>query len=260
MKLSVVILTKNYGETIQKTLDSVEFADEVVIVEDPLFSHLRGGNSAESPPQRCKIPIEIFQRRLNNNFAEQRNFGMEKARGEWILFVDCDEVVTKELTEEIRRVIQKNNLNMFVYYIKRRDFWKGRELKFGEVETARSQGFIRLVKKGSGLWKGAVHERFVTQKNTGVFKNFINHYPHQTIKEFLKEINFYSSLRAKELIAAGKRVSVFEIILYPFFKFVYTYFFKLGFLDAEAGFIYAFFMSFHSFLVRAKLYQSKIIK
>lgn len=260
MTISAVILTKNSEETITKTLDSVLFCDEIVVIEDFPLLHLRGVTGAELPPRRCKIPVTVFQRKLHGDFAGQRNFGLEKAKGEWVLFVDSDEVVTKELAEEIHQTIQNSNSNIFAYYIKRRDFWKGREVKYGEVWTARSRGFIRLVKKGAGLWKGAVHERFATEKNTAILQNFIDHYPHQTIKEFLKEINFYSSLRAKELITAGKRVSILEVMLYPFLKFIYTYFFKLGFLDGASGFVYAFFMSFHSFLVRAKLYQNKIIK
>lgn len=259
MYISAVILTKNSEKTIQKTLDSVLFCDEIVIIDD--FS--QDGTLKIIKNEELKMKnnkIIIAERRLAGDFAGQRNFGLDKARGEWILFVDSDEVVTKELAEDIRQTVKENNSNIFAYYIKRRDFWKGGEVKYGEVWTARSRGFIRLVKKGAGLWKGAIHERFATEKNTAILQNFIDHYPHQTIKEFLNEINFYSSLRAKELIAVGKRTSVLEIVLYPFLKFIYTYFFKLGFLDGAPGFVYAFFMSFHSFLVRAKLYQSKIIK
>ena len=88
----------------------------------------------------------------------------------------------------------------------------------------------------------------------GKFENCINHYPHQTLKEFIEYINHYSSLRAEELYNQGKKVNVFEIVVWPLGKFVYNYFINLGFLDGPQGFVYAFMMSFHSFLARAKLY------
>ena len=73
--------------------------------------------------------------------------------------------------------------------------------------------------------------------------------------EFIKKINYYSSLRAEELYGQGKNINVLEIMFVPALKFIYNYFINLGFLDGAAGFVYAFLMSFHSFLVRAKLWQ-----
>ena len=119
----------------------------------------------------------------------------------------------------------------------------------------RNLGIIRLIKKGSGKWFGKVHEEFRSDGQIGRLDSFLNHYPHPTVKEFLKEINFYSTLRARELRDQGEQASIWKVIFFPFTKFVLTYFIKLGLLDGPAGFAYAFFMSFHSFLVRAKLYQ-----
>ena len=82
-------------------------------------------------------------------------------------------------------------------------------------------------------------------------------YLKQTIAEFLSEINTYSTIRAKELLDNNISEPNYKAYFYPLFKFVQNYFFRLGFLDGAAGFIYAFMMSFHSFLVRAKLYQYK---
>lgn len=85
-------------------------------------------------------------------------------------------------------------------------------------------------------------------------ENYLIHFPHKTIDEFLSEINFYTSLRAKELYEKGIRGTVRNIILYPKGKFLKNYFLKLGFLDGIEGFILAIFMSLHSFLVRGKLW------
>jgi len=210
--------------------------------------------------QNEKLKFKILQRKLNLDFAQQRNFGMKKASEEWVLFLDADEEVSPNLKEEIKKVIRHAALernNLVGFYIKRRDFFWGKELRFGEVLKVRRQGILRLIRKGFGRWRGKVHEEVEIinrDLKTGKLKNFINHYPHPTIRDFLNEINFYSSLRADELFKKGKRTNILEIVFYPLFKFVLSYFVYLGFLDGVSGFVYAFMMSFHSFLVRGKLF------
>ena len=276
MKLTAVILTKNEEENIERVLNSVRFCDEVVLIDD--FSTDNTIKIAE------KYGAKIYQRRLNADFAEQRNFGVEKAKYEWILFIDADEEMTYELKMEIldclrchsgdpasageSRIVVNNNdsgqagmTEATAYYIKRRDFFWGRELKYGETKKIRQVGLIRLIRKNSGKWVGKVHEEYKVKSQKSKVKsleNYINHCPHQSVRDFLNDINFYSSLRAKELYQQGRKTSIFAIIFYPLGKFLLTYIIKLGFLDGPAGFAYSFFMSFHSFLVRAKLWQFKI--
>lgn len=249
MSISAVILTKNEEKNIQRCLKSVDFCDEVIIVDD--FSE---DNTLEKI--RNKYKTKVFKRKLNEDFAGQRNFGMDKAKGEWILFVDADEEVSDELKKEIVSLFHGSiGRKIDAHYLKRRDFWWGRELKYGEVKKLRNRGIIRLMRRGSGKWIGKVHEEFETDSKIGRLNSFINHYPHPSVKDFLQEVNFYSTLRAKELLNQREPASIGKIILFPFSKFILTYFIKLGVLDGPAGFAYAFFMSFHSFLVRAKLYQ-----
>ncbi|MEK7523386.1 MAG: hypothetical protein AAB569_07385, partial [Patescibacteria group bacterium] len=113
----------------------------------------------------------------------------------------------------------------------------------------------RLVKKNSGTWMGTVHEVFHTANEVGQLNGYLNHYPHPTLKEFINDINYYSSIRAEELFNRQTKTNIFKIIFFPFGKFIYNYFLNFGFLDGPAGFTYAFMMSFHSFLVKSKLYQ-----
>ena len=280
VKLTAIILTKNEEKNIERCLKSVDFCDEVIVVDD--FSEDKTVELVNKVFKVHKVDkdYKVFQRKLNNDFAMQRNFAMEKASGEWVLFIDADEEVTQELKNEISRVILNSflraqdysliqDLNQIpnqvrndigAYYLKRRDFWWGRELNYGETSKVRQVGLIRLIRKNSGKWEGKVHEEFRIKNSELKIKllnNFINHYPHQNVKEFLEEINFYSTLRAREMRGQGKNSNIFEIIFYPLLKFLLTYIIKLGFLDGSAGFAYAFFMSFHSFLVRAKLYRHK---
>jgi len=257
--LSAVVLTKNEEKNIERCLRSLDFVDEIVVVDD--YSNDDTLNKiSKMKKENSKLKFKIFQRNLNGDFAAQRNFGMEKASEEWVLFLDADEEVSKELKEEIKEVVRYVTLereDLVGFYIKRRDYFWGREVRFGEVLKVREKGLIRLVKKNTGKWHGKVHEKFEIRNlkfEIKTLKNFINHYPHPKVKDFLKEINFYSSLKADELFQQGKKTNILEIIFYPFFKFILNYFIYLGFLDGPSGFVYAFMMSFHSFLVRGKLY------
>jgi len=245
MKISAGIITKNEENNIERCLSSVKFCDEIVIIDD--FSTDKTVEMAK------KLGASIIQRKLDGNFANQRNFCLEQCSGEWIIFLDADEEITSELKEEILKKVKDKEIG--AYYIKRRDKWWGRWLRFGELMAVYNSGLLRLVKKNSGKWKGQVHEEFKTSKLTGKLNSFLNHYPHQDIKSFIKKINYYSSLRAKELYESKIKSSIFQIIFYPSLKFFLNYFILLGFIDGAPGFTYAFLMSFHSFLVRAKLYQ-----
>ncbi len=244
--LSTVILTKNEEKTIESAVKSASFADEIIIIDD---------NSADETTDIAeKFKCTVYKRALNNDFSSQRNFGMEKAKGEWVLFLDADEELSPALQKEIEQLLASNPKAQS-FYIKRADLFWGTTLRHGEVKKAYAKGFIRLMKKGSGTWENAVHEEFKTTGTSSVLENYIHHYPHGNITEFIQSINYYSSLRSRELFKSGKRSSILEIIFYPFFKFIYTYFILQGFLDGPAGFVYSFLMSFHSFLVRSKLYQ-----
>lgn len=245
MKLTAVVLTKNEEKNIQRCLKSLDFCDEVIIVDD--YSE----DSTVEIASKFDKNIKVVQRKLNNDFAGQRNFGLSKSKNEWVLFVDADEVVTEKLRSEIKNL----KFNKESFYIRRRDFFWNQELKFGEVKKVRDQGIVRLIKKSSGTWMGDVHEIFHTSKNIGKLDSFLNHYPHPTLKEFLNDINRYSDIRSQELYDRGVKTNIFEIIFLPSGKFIYNYIFNLGFLDGPAGFVYSFMMSFHSFLVRSKLYQ-----
>lgn len=258
--LSAIILTKNEEENIERCLKSLDFCEEIVVVDDYSTDKTIEKIQSSNFKFQIKSKIQIFKRKLDGNFSRQRNFGMEKARGDWIFFVDADEEVSKDLEKEIKRVMSYElgvKRERIAYNIKRRDYFWGRELRYGETAKIRKQGLIRLIRRNSGKWLGKVHEEFkVTNSKFKVqnLNSYINHYPHQTIKEFIQQINFYSTLRAKELHEKKYHTNIFEIIFYPLGKFIYGYFMILGFLDGQAGFVYAFLMSFHSFLVRSKLF------
>src|SRR3989339_985927 len=248
MDISVIILTKNEERNIKKAIKSVSFCNEIIVIDD---------DSTDKTIELAKSEgAKVYERKSNGDFAAQRNWAMEKAIHDWILYIDADEAISIELRKEIADI--KMNFQHSAYLIKRRDYWWSREMKYGETQKARSYGIIRMMKKGSGTWMGKVHEEFEVKSATNEthrLNGYIDHYPHPTLREFIEEINYYSSLRAKELKEQKIAASIFSTIFFPFFKFILTYFLYLGFLDGPPGFAYAFMMSFHSFLVRAKLYQ-----
>ncbi len=257
MKLTAVVLTKNEKKNIERCLKSLGFCEEIIIVDDyssdktvEIVHKIFDGRGRVSRPI-----YKIFKRELKEDFAQQRNFGLNKASNEWVLFIDADEEVSEELKKEIVSLFHGSIVKENAFYLRRRDYFWNQELKFGEIKKARNQGIMRLIKKNSGTWMGSVHEVFHTAKNIGQLECFLNHYPHPTLKEFISDINYYSSIRAEELFNRGSRTNLFEIIFFPIVKFIYNYFLNLGFFDGPSGFTYSFMMSFHSFLVRAKLYQ-----
>ena len=246
--ISVVILTKNEEDYIVDCIDSVSWCNEIVVVDDDSEDR-----TVEIVKNLKNEKIRVFVHPLDNDFSSQRNYGSKKARGEWALFVDADERITDELKEEIKDVTYDYGRGQKLngYFIKRRDVMWGKRLRHGETGNIK---LLRLARKGVGEWEGKVHEVWKVRGKIGILRNPLLHYPHQTITEFLKEINFYTDLRAQELFQ--KRTSVYwsSTIMYPLGKFLLSYFVKRGFLDGIEGFIFAILMSFHSFMARGKLW------
>ncbi len=242
MGISAVILTHDSEKTLQDTLSSVAFCDEVLVVDD--------GSSDDTIPIAKKMGATILTRRVGEDFSAQRNFGLAKANSPWVLFVDADEVVPVALAKEIRTAILKVDVNGF--YVKREDELWGTKLKHGETGHVR---LLRLGRKGKGQWLRPVHETWNITGMVGTLTIPLTHRPHPSVAEFLASINRYSTINAKHFYSEHTPVSWWHIPAYPFAKFVQNYVIRLGFLDGTAGSIVSLMMSFHSFLTRAKLWQ-----
>lgn len=242
MRLSSIVLTKNEENNIERCINSLSFCDEIIVIDD--FS------TDKTVEIATKLKAKVFQRSLNDDFSAQRNFGLEKAEGKWVLFIDADEEVSKNLSEEILDKIQTKYFCGF--YLKRKDTAFGKELKYGETANVE---FLRLGIKGKGEWERPVHEIWKIRGHVDVLNNQLNHYSHQNFSDSLKKINYYSEiesdLRKKQRLKSG----YFQIFFYPFGKFIKNFIVLLGFLDGMPGFLLATLMSAHSFLVRVKLWE-----
>lgn len=238
--ISAVILTGNEEENIRECLKSVSWCDEILVIDD------------ESTDKTVLIAEEfgtkVIKHPLNDDFGQQRNFGLSQAKGDWILFVDADERVSGELRDEIKEKILLSNINGF--YLRRIDFFMGRWLKHGEISNIK---LLRLGRKNAGKWERTVDEVWKIGGNIETLKNPLLHYSHSSLTQFLENINRRSTMNAEYLFKTGKKINLFEW-LKPKFKFIQNFFFKLGFLDGTAGFVFAVLMSLHSFSVRVKLY------
>lgn len=241
--ISAVILTKNEEKNIQACLETLSWCDEILVIDD---------NSTDRTVEIAKKKgATVFVHALAHDFSAQRNFGLQKAKEDWVIFVDADERISSGLWYEIMASINNPIGGFAGFYLKRRDYMWGKELLHGETGNIQ---LLRIAKKDAGKWEGQVHEQWKTKGKTMVLKNTLSHYPHQTVKEFLQEINYYSDLRSQELFAQKVKVSWVWIIVFPKAKFVVNYIFKGGFLDGIQGLVFALMMSFHSFLVRGKLW------
>lgn len=238
--ISAIVLTYNDELTIERTLLSLAWCDEVIVIDD---------SSTDKTVVIARLNhAKVFQHTLDADFAAQRNFGLSKANGDWVLFVDSDEVIGKELAAEIQKSLE---VDCAGFYVHRRDWMFGRALTHGETGRV---NLLRLAKKESGLWHRPVHEVWEVKGEVGQLVHPIDHYPHPDVAQFIKEINWYTTINARHMHEKNIRVPAWQILLYPVGKFFVDYVWYLGFLDGTPGAIVAIMMSFHSFLTRAKLW------
>lgn len=242
--ISAVVLTRNDEAVLARCLESLLWCDEVVTVDD---------NSTDGTVAVAKkYGAKVFTHALNNDFAAQRNFGMKKAEGEWVLFVDSDEVVSEELKKEVNQTVNGKRQTVKGYFIRRKDFWGGKWLTQGETANVR---ILRLGRKDAGKWEQPVHEEWKIVGVVGTLVHPLLHYPHQNVAQFLEKVNRYSTFYARHLHSQGVREPAWHIVVKPTAKFFVNYLWRLGFLDGTAGMAHALIMSLHSFLVRGKLWQ-----
>lgn len=248
--LSLLLLTHNESENIKKNLNWLRecpILNEIIVVDDDSTDNTIAIIKSLKLPKTTKI--NIVKRSLNKDFSAQRQFGVGESSNDWILWLDPDEIPSSELIQFL------NNFNpktISAFQMHRVDYFGGITLKHGETSTNNP---IRVFNRTYGQFVGKVHETWNPTSPITNTNLTIKHYSHPNLKSFLEKINFYSDIRAKELFDQKVPYSAFQIFFYPLGKFIVNYFFKLGFLDGTPGIIMAITMSFHSFLVRSKLWH-----
>jgi len=227
--LSIVLITKNEEENISRCLKSVQFADEIILVDS--------GSTDQTIRIAKSYGAKIFTNKFVD-FASQRNFAISKARGEWILSLDADEEIPRSLAEEIREAIKSQKVNG--YLMPRKNIIFGEEIKHTRWAPDKH---IWLFRKNKGKFKNSIHEEVEVTGSMGQLVNAKVHNSHKNVSEFLEMANSYT-----ELEAGVKFYS-------PLRSFVGRYLLKQGFRDGWRGFVLSYLRAVYQFLAWAKQWE-----
>jgi glycosyltransferase involved in cell wall biosynthesis len=224
LSLSAVIITLNEEANLARTLSSVAWADEIVVLDSGSTDRTR--EVAES--FGVKFFVEPWK-----GFAAQKNSALSKATGDWILSLDADEEVEPALAEEIRAVIIANP-SAAGFTVPRKNFFLGRWIKHGGFYP---DSKLRLFRRNAGQFEDRlVHEDIRLDGANASLKHNLLHHAYPTLESYIEHMNRYSSLGAQ--MAAEKQTrgfSFLNIVVRPKFTFLYNYIVRLGFLDGREG-------------------------
>ncbi len=242
MKLSVGIITYNEEDRIGRTLDAVrDIADEIIIVDSG--STDRTVEIARS--KGASVYVEEWK-----GYGLQKNSVLEKCKGEWILLLDADEVVSLKLKERIKLLISSEKSEYDVYKIKLRNICFGKEIKFGGWDDY----VIRLWKNGKvKISEREVHEQYMTEGRIGKLNEKIVHYTYDTIEQFLEKLNRYTTQSAVQYEKERKRADIFKIYSKMAYRFIRMYILQMGFLDGYEGYMLAKYSSIYTMTKYTKL-------
>lgn len=231
-KLSVIIIAKNEEKNIGDCLDSLSWTDEIVLIDD------NSDDNTEKiiKSKNHKNKIKVFKKKMDKGFGDQKNFALKQATNDWILSLDCDERVTRDLAAEIEIILSDPHFD--AYYIQRESYYCGYKIQFSGW---RNDFVLRLFKKEKARFSDRlVHEKIIDDNlETTNLKNKLIHRSFDTHEQVLKKINLYSTLSALEMYKNKKTVSFIAILLKTFLSFIKTFILKLGFLDGKAGLMLA---------------------
>ena len=225
MGLSVAIVALNEEANLGRTLESVRWADEIVLVDSGSTDR-----TCEIARQyRARVVVEPWR-----GYAAQKNYALELCHQEWILSLDADEEVSSGLAEEIRGVVGDPKA-LDGYSMPRKNLFLGRWMRHGGFYPDPK---LRLFRRGIGYSTGRdPHDRFELNNggHAGRLRNPLIHHTYPTLYYYLEHMNRYSSVWNRVAGAKPGRFSLNAIVLRPLATFLYNYFFRLGFLDGREG-------------------------
>jgi (heptosyl)LPS beta-1,4-glucosyltransferase len=244
--LSVVISAYNEELPIKRCLSSVQFADEIIVVDNESVD-----NTVSSAKKFTNnIYTKSNQLMLNIN----KNFGFTKAKSDWILNLDADEEITPDLAKEIQSVIQSDRLENG-YWIKRKNFSFGKWIQHGLWWPDKQ---IRLFRRNKGEFPCYhIHEYIKVDGLVGELKNPYNHYNYESIHQYLTKIDRASSSEAISLKEIHYQLAWFDALRFPISDFIKIFFAQHGYKDGLHGLMLALFQSFYSFSVFAKVWETE---
>ena len=216
--LTVIIPTFNEAGYIEDALKSVAFADEIILID----SFSEDATVLLATPLVSKVISREF-----DNFSNQKNEALKQAKGQWVLFLDADERVSKSLEKEIIDTIE-NSVHSG-YKINFPHFYMNRFL------YNHSDDVLRLVKREGAYYMGEVHEKLQCQGSVGKLKNKMLHYTYKDLHSYLTKKERYAWFQAKQQYAKGKRATWMHLWFKPMFRFFKSYIIKGGYRDGIPG-------------------------
>lgn len=238
--LSVVVITRDAARQLDLCLDSVSFADEILLVDS--------GSSDNTKEIASRHGARVIHQDWLG-FGPQKNFAVEAAHHNWILSIDADERVSPELRDAIQRELLAPQYR--TYHMARRNRFMGRWLRHGEGYPDWS---LRLFHRAHARWSDdVVHEKVLTDAPTGVLSGDLLHESQHTVADYLTKQNAYTTLQAQNLYRSGKRATPLRLVASPLLRFVKFYVLRLGFLDGLPGLVHISIGCFNSFMKYSKL-------
>lgn len=243
MKLSAIIIAKNAEELISDCLESLSFCDEIVVVD--------GGSTDKTNEIAKKFHARIIQGDVNS-FAEQRNIGLEHAKGEWLFYIDTDERVSPELAKNIKDIIESSNVTtQSAYKIKRKNFY------FGNHEWPQIEHLERLFKRENlQKWEGRLHESPVVSGKIGEMNGYLLHFTHKDLTSMLQKTIIWSQVEADLRFKNNHPKMTWwrfpRVMLTAFYD---SYIKQKGYKAGTAGMVESVYQAFSMFITYARLWE-----
>ncbi len=239
-KISVIIITKNEENNIEECLKSVQWADEIIIVdsesEDNTIEKVR------------KYTRKIFTRKWEG-YSKQKQYALSLAENEWVLSLDADERVTPELQDEIQSGL---DVNFDGFSISRKNYFLGKHITGCGWDNDYQ---LRLFKRSkTSVTDRYVHESFIVEGKTGRLKNRIDHYSYRSLKDAISKMNNYSTLEAQQKYR-HKSVSPVDFVTHPASAFFQYFFVRKGYRDGRYGLMVSLLHAMTNMLIYMKIWE-----
>ncbi len=238
--LSVILITKNEQDNIERCLRSVSWADEIIVVDS---------GSTDDTIKICKQYTDKIT--ITDDwpgFGQQKSRALEQASGEWVLSLDADEVVSSELKIAIERAIKQSPYDGFA--LARKTVFYGKVVRYADALTYP----VRLFRRTQGQFdKKPVHEKIMITGSIGKLHQPLYHYSFKDIHHLIAKMNQYSSLLANDACQQGRTSSLWRASLGGLWMFLRTYLFRLGFLDGRPGLVLSMARAAGTFYKHAKI-------
>lgn len=224
-KISALVITYNEIGYIENCLKSIEFADEIIVVDsystDGTYEYLV-----------VHPKVRVIQHPFKN-YTAQKAYTLAQASHDWVVFIDADEVVTEALQNEIIDTVHSSKTHA-AYWFRRKFMFQERRLRFSGWQTDKN---YRLFRKSKVQFsdKRIVHETLEVNGTSGILKSKLTHYCYRDFADYKHKMLLYGRLKAKEAIQKGKRFNFLLLIAKPIYNFTFNYIVRLGILDGFKG-------------------------